>query len=307
MEDIDTRARLKAFEFLQEQLDTGKDTLSHTSLASGFYFEGKRVPLISPQGIFKPAILPKIPLTIRTAPIVEGKPRPYDDEIGDDGLIRYRYRGNNPMHKDNVGLRLAMQRNTPLIYLYGITPGWYAVEWPVYIVADDPANLCFTVAVGERKKLLLADRFGESEIPSTKRAYLTVLTQRRLHQQSFRLRVIQAYRESCAVCRFRHPELLDASHILPDGHPKGEPWVSNGLALCKLHHAAFDNNILEVSPDDLIVEIRKDVLDEIDGPMLIHGLPECQNKRLNVLPASARLKQKREILEERYEIFRKAG
>jgi len=91
---------------------------------------------------------------------------------------------------------------------------------------------------------------------------------------------------------------------LPDGHPKGEPWVCNGLALCKLHRAAFDNNILGVRPNDMVVEIRKDILDESDGPMLMHGLQECLNKPLVVLPASAALKPKREFLEERYEIFR---
>jgi putative restriction endonuclease len=307
MDDLDTKVRLEAFEFLQKHIHTESDILAQDFLAAGFSFEGRKVPLISPQGIFKPAILPEIPLTIRTAPIVEGKPRPYDDEIGEDGLIRYRYRGEDPMHKDNVGLRRAMQRRVPLIYLYGVAPGQYAIEWPVYVVADNPATLCFTVVVGDRKNLIRTRESWESELPSIERAYLTVLTQRRLHQQSFRLRVIHAYRESCAVCQLRHAELLDASHILPDGHPKGEPWVSNGLALCKLHHAAFDNNILGVRPDDLVVEIRKDILDESDGPMLMHGLQECHNKRLVVLPGSATLKPKREFLEERYEIFRKAG
>src|SRR3989304_615457 len=45
-----------------------------------------------------------------------------------------------------------------------------------------------------------------------------------MHQQEFR--------QECAICRLRHEELLDAAHILPDGHPRGEPVVPNGLALC---------------------------------------------------------------------------
>ena len=127
-----------------------------------------------------------------------------------------------------------------------------------------------------------------------------------MHQQSFRYRVIQAYRQCCAVCRLRHPRLLDAAHILPDGHPKGEPWVSNGLSLCKIHHAAFDADILGIRPD-LVVEIRKDVLEQEDGPMLTHGLQECHNQRLLVVPLPERLKPRRDFLEERYELFRKAG
>jgi len=54
---------------------------------------------------------------------------------------------------------------------------------------------------------------------------------------------------------------------LPDGHPRGEPIVPNGLALCKLHHAAFDRHILGVRPD-LVVEVRLDILREVDGPMV---------------------------------------
>jgi len=40
-----------------------------------------------------------------------------------------------------------------------------------------------------------------------------------------------AYRQSCAICRLRHKELLDSAHILPDLHPLSEPVVSNGLSL----------------------------------------------------------------------------
>jgi len=81
----------------------------------------------------------------------------------------------------------------------------------------------------------------------------------------FRQRVLRAYQQCCAICRLRHDELLEAAHILPDGHPLGEPVIPNGLALCKLHHAAFDLYLIGVTPD-LEVTVRLDVLEEIDGP-----------------------------------------
>jgi hypothetical protein len=171
-------------------------------------------------------------------PVVEGKPRPYKDTLETDGVIRYRYRGTDPQHRDNRGLRLAMQRNTPLIYFFGLVPGRYLSVWPAYIVGDDPAG-------------------------------------------------------------------LDAAHILPDRHPQGEPWVSNGLALCKLHHAAFESNILGIRPD-LIVEVRSDILDEDDGPMLLHGIKECHNRPLMIVPGSTRLRPRRDFLEIRYADFRNA-
>ena len=79
MPDIDSRVRLAAFEFLSERSQVFGDVLPRDLLERGFEFEGRRVPPIGPQGIFKPAILPEIPLTITTVPVVEGQARPYED------------------------------------------------------------------------------------------------------------------------------------------------------------------------------------------------------------------------------------
>jgi putative restriction endonuclease len=259
---------------------------------------------MGPQGIFKPAILPYIPLSVTTAPVVAGKARPYDDHIGADGLIRYRYRGIDASHRDNTGLRLAMERRVPLIYFFGVIAGEYLPSWPVFVVAEDRTALAFHLAVDVREA---AWGLGSTVpvVAEGRRQYVTVATQRRVHQEAFRLRVLHAYRERCAVCRLRHEELLDAAHILPDGHPKGEPVVPNGLALCKLHHAAFDRHILGVRPD-LVVEIREDVLREDDGPMLVHGLQGFQGARI-LIPRATDERPSPEFLAERYELFRKAS
>ena|SRR5690242_15166375 len=124
MEDPDALVRLEAFRFLEERIRLAPEdgALSRDLLTRGFTYEGQRVPLMGPQGIFKPRLLREIPLSITTVPIVEGGARPYDDAFGPDGLRRYRYRGTNPAHHENVGLRLAMQRQTPLIYFHGVVP-----------------------------------------------------------------------------------------------------------------------------------------------------------------------------------------
>jgi putative restriction endonuclease len=304
-DETDASVRSATFQFLQDLTKLHGETLPRELLVQGFSFRGTRVPLMGPQGIFKPAILPEIPISITTAPIVEGKPRPYEDEMGTGGLIKHKYRGTDPRHRENVGLRLAMQRQIPLVYFYGLMPGRYTAEWPVYIVGDEPKSLCFTVAVDEKKEFLSGSDQLTDRVAEGRRLYVTAQVQQRLHQRSFRDRVLRAYRDHCSICRLRHPELLDAAHILPDGHPKGEPWVSNGIALCKLHHAAFDSNILGIRPD-LVIEIRKDVLEEVDGPMLAHGLQERHNQKLLVVPTHHDLRPREEFLEERYETFRKA-
>jgi putative restriction endonuclease len=75
--DLDRRVRLAAFAFLAEQTQRTSDgVLPRTLLATGFSFNGTRVPLIGPQGIFKPAILPDMPISITIAPEAESKLRP---------------------------------------------------------------------------------------------------------------------------------------------------------------------------------------------------------------------------------------
>jgi hypothetical protein len=109
----DTEVRLAAFRFLEEQLASDEGVLSRKVLVEGFVYDGQRVPLMGPQGIFKPRVLRDIPLSITTVAVVEGETRPYDDAFGEEGLLRYRYRGTDPQHHENVGLRLAMQRRVP--------------------------------------------------------------------------------------------------------------------------------------------------------------------------------------------------
>jgi putative restriction endonuclease len=135
------------------------------------------------------------------------------------------------------------------------------------------------------------------------KAYTTRLVKHRLHQGRFRFAVLSAYRK-CAMCRLKHEPLLDAAHIIPDRDERGLPEVPNGLALCRIHHGAYDVGILGVAPDYRI-HVRQDVLDEHDGPMLRHGLQELEGAGI-VVPQSPALRPKPEYLAERFEAFRAA-
>jgi len=301
--DRDTHVRLAAFGWLRQQTELHGDVLPWSLLLRGFQFDGRRVPLVSQQGIFKPAVLPRIPLSIRTSH--EG---PYDDSFTADDLVLYRYRGTDPHHRENVGLRQAMENRRPLVYFHGVVPGKYLAVWPAYIVADDPARLTFTVQVDEAETVaagLPETAHAASPRDEARRLYATATVRRRLHQRAFRERVLAAYREQCAMCRLRHHELLDAAHIIADSEDRGEPRIGNGLALCKIHHAAFDRHILGVRPD-YRVEVRRDILTEIDGPMLRYGLQELNGQQI-LTPQRAAWRPDRELLAARYETFRTAG
>lgn len=298
----DSLVRTAAFEWLAAQVAAHGDVLPREVLAKGFALNGVRVPLLGPQGIFKPQVLQEIPLSITTAP--NG---PYDDAFGRDGLLRYRYRGTDLSHPENRGLREAMLRRIPLVYLHGVVPGRYLAAWPVYIVADDPASLAFSVAVDDAGHIALFSDLAAApsrvaeDSPDIRRAYVTAAVRVRLHQRAFRERVLRAYQHQCAFCRFRHVELLDAAHIVPDSHPEGEPVVRNGLALCTLHHAAFDRAFLGLRPD-YVLEVRPDILRERDGPTLRHAIQDLHGSRIAV-PRAVSLRPDSELLKVRYEQF----
>ena len=74
----------------------------------------------------------------------------------------------------------------------------------------------------------------------------------RLHQQRFKLEVMRAYRHRCAICALRERSLVQAAHIVPDVEPEGIAAVVNGLALCAIHHLAFDRNVLGIDPDGVV-------------------------------------------------------
>jgi putative restriction endonuclease len=293
---LDEQVRITAFEWLKEQVSIHGDVLPRALLEKGFIFEGERIPLISPQGIFKPKYL-DLPLSITTAP--KG---PYKDSFSPDGYLFYKYRGTDTLHRDNKGLRQAWHQSTPLIYFHGIVPGRYLAIWPVYVIGDDLKTLTFKIAVDDVATISFDASQTNPVLAESRRAYITTTVRQRLHQRDFREKVLYAYQEQCALCRLKHQELLDAAHIIPDREPEGIPVVRNGISLCKLHHATFDAFIIGISPD-YTVEIRDDILEEHNGPMLEHLIKAFHKSRI-VLPKEKASWPDQEFLEIRYQRFK---
>lgn len=302
MIDIEYEQRLResAMAWLDERNGSGAHLFRFEELAE-FTFDGRRIPLMDRQrGIRKPAHTTAA-LSIRTTYTPPGQVPPYEDAAGPDGLQRYKYRGLDPHHPENVALRNALRERMPLVWFVGVAPASYLPIYPVSVVADEMNKSQFAIAVDATQALLPVG----TSLNDTERKYVERLTRQRLHQPVFRAQVLRAYAYRCAICRLRYSSLLDAAHILPDGHPRGLPVVPNGLSLCKIHHAAFDQNLLGIRPN-LQVEVRPDVRMEIDGPMLLHGLQEMDGVRLDV-PNERRARPDPTRLEERYEEFRRAG
>jgi putative restriction endonuclease len=289
--------RTAVFQFLAERTNGGQDAISWSALTKECVVAGETVVLIGASGIWKPRQL-ELPISIATAPPKSGRPAPYQDGIDADGLLMYKYRGTDPMHRDNVGMRQAMEQRKGLVYLHGVSRGWYLATWPAFIIEDNPDKLSVKVSLMDPGQF--RPDLAPAAIEVAEQRYYSRLTRQRLHQADFRHRVLAAYREQCGFCHLRHTELLDAAHIRPDSHG-GSPATSNGMALCKIHHAAFDHHIVGVRPDH-VLEIRQNVLDEVDGPMLRFGLQALNGQKL-IVPRKAADKPDPQAIEERYEAF----
>ncbi len=294
MNNDDLQIRLAAMQQLDRFREKNGEIISFKILKTGFLFKGKKIHYLSPQGIFKPKYS-KYPLTITS--VYDG---PYNDSIDND-FLSYKYRGFDKSyinHVDNVGLRKCMEKQLPLIYLHGVEKGQYVPIYPVYIVGDNPDLLEFKAVVDELKSLN-TDRVEDFDFESGRRRYITRSTKIRLHQSGFRARIMKAYKETCAFCKLKHVRLLDAAHIVPDSD-EGANEIQNGMALCKIHHSAYDLNVIGVDPD-YIIHVRKDILEEIDGPMLKYGIQELhQNK---IFTPRGNKKPKKEYLDYRYARF----
>jgi putative restriction endonuclease len=189
---------------------------------SGFEYDGQRIPLMDRQrGIRKPAGMDAA-LAIRTTFTPPNQLPPYNDAIGSDGLQRYKYRGDDPHHPENVALRRAFEQRLPLIWFVGVASGLYEPIYPVWVVGDDAERLEFALALDEGQRFVTPGTIVDEE----SRRYVERLTKQRLHQRVFRSQVLLAYGGRCAICKIRHTELLDAAHIIADGKPRGEPSLT---------------------------------------------------------------------------------
>ena len=296
----DLAIRLAVFDWLTEQRREHGEALPRESLLS-YSFEGRPIPLVGAQGIWKPAAC-ELPISITT--IAHG---PYPDSFDQRrGVLSYAYRGTDPHFWVNEGLRIAMAERVPLVYFYSTEPGTYVAAYPAYVVGDNPARLTFSIQIDDISAAYAAPASQAADVAEeARREYVTRAVRQRLHQELFRERVLRAYQDRCALCSLRHQELLDAAHITPDSHPDGDPVVSNGVALCKLHHAAFDRLFFAVRPD-YIIEVKPSILDEHDGPMLVVGLQQIHGKVL-FLPRRPSDRPDPQRLEQRYADFLRAG
>jgi putative restriction endonuclease len=301
-EGPDVLMRLAAFEHVR-RLDEIHDHLTASELAPGFLFQGERIPLINPRrGIFKPRQMRYL-LSIKTVFPKPGGKVWYDDQreahkqiFDGDETVDYAFMGQDPDAADNRALREAFENRIPVIYFLGIAPGRYQSILPTFISGWDGAAL--------KARLAFATPDQDAMTPpenALERRYALRTVKQRLHQVAFREAVIEAYRGRCALSGLPEPLLLDAAHIVADKDEKlGQPVVTNGIPLSKIHHAAFDAHLIGIDPDYRL-HVSERLLVQNDGPMLdaLKGL----KGRTIYLPNRAQDSPDRDRLAQRFARF----
>jgi putative restriction endonuclease len=187
----------------------------------------------------------------------------------------------------------------PLAYFVATRPGWYKPIFPCYVTVDDPGARLVTLTPG-RMVGPLDEQEPDLPVDPLERRYGVRSVKVRLHQARFRGRVLPAYRDRCAICRLNEIRLLDAAHIVGDAEQLGEPAVSNGLSLCSIHHRAFDENLIGISPD-YETRVSPRLLEDDDGPML--EVLKAFDRQEIALPTATALRPDRDHLAARFEQF----
>lgn len=301
---LDAAIRRAAFDHLRA-LSAGRDYVTSEELARGFDFNGERIPLVNPRrGIYKPRQM-KYLLSIRTVFPKPGNKIWYDDQrqvhqslYKSEEFVDYAFMGSNPEAADNRWLHEVSDSQIPIIYFIGVAPGHFFPALPSYVAAWDRRRLLARVGFGEPAEYLTS-KFSDN---APARRYALRVVKQRMHQATFREAVLSAYGGRCAISGLPESRLLDAAHIVQDHHEAlGQPIVRNGLALSKIHHAAFDAYLIGVDPD-LKVHVSPRLREQEDGPML-EAIKSVDGRKI-LVPKRVLDQPDRDRLAMRYESYK---
>jgi putative restriction endonuclease len=93
------------------------------------------------------------------------------------------------------------------------------------------------------------NRLNEDELPKEGKERERIVKVR-VNQRFFRTTVLASYESRCCITGLANPSLLSASHIAPWAKdPNNRMNPRNGLCLSVLHHVAFDNGLITITPD----------------------------------------------------------
>jgi len=297
----------EAFKQIQRLESIFGDDIPWNAIEKGFIYENEKIFLANKaRGIFKPKQMLRGLLSIKTTIPRAGRVNVYFDRESDEGYFYYSLQKGDPRKQGNKHIWEAYESKSPFIYFYPVAPAFYKAIWPCYITSIYPDKMYCEVVVGTQPEILFVpDIHPAYKIPSTiERKYRVAETRIRVHQAAFREQVLDAYNGRCAISSLPIRTLLEAAHITPDIDLRGDADVTNGIALSRIHHKAFDANLIGIDPDYKI-HLSEKLMNTTDGSLLEIGLKGYHGKQL-ILPKNIRQVPDNGRLEERFSIFQAA-
>jgi len=191
------------------------------------------------------------------------------------------YRKENRIKKSNLWHRLLFRAADSLAKEKLITRPTHTVrltnkrEWMLTENGINQALTLLNIPLSEREsiqiksleiqktinKMIRAEKPADYNPFDKKKKSLQVTTESIIRKRGFRLAVIEAYNFKCAICglKIKSPDFLiwevEAAHIVPHRY-FGRDDIWNGLALCHLHHWAFDVGWFTLD-DDYKIKVSK--------------------------------------------------
>ncbi len=287
--------QIKALELLYE------DSIPWGAIKEGFVYSGDKVLLANQvQGIFKPRIMIRGPMSIKTTIPKGNRENIYNDQLTSGGYYRYSLEEGDPHGERNVLLWQALNDKSPFIYFHAVAPAIYKALWPCFVGKILPNEGYAEITIG--KASLENEQIQRYNLPDEiESKYIVRETVVRLHQASFREAVLNAYHQRCAITGLPVPKLLEAAHIIADREVGDMQTVSNGIALSRLHHRAYDTNLIGIDPD-YKVHVSQELRIDDGGPLLKSGILDYDGREL-IVPKEKKLQPNRDYLARRFETF----
>ena len=311
--ETDQRIRQAAFAYVRARWAEAqrRGFLDKEQLRPGvFECDGKPFSLIHPQwGGYRPRTPMRMShllslLSTRRGAIKYGTSVPKIPAQGESHSFDYfLIEGLSPDHFRNQYMHDAWEQQVP-IFLFLETDPQSSSQSPCFVPT------LAHIASWEPEKRRVKVRYGSIDISVTnldvadntlQRRYARAEHKQRVHQQKFRDNLKHAYRGRCAISNLSESELLEAAHIIPD-HQGGQPKTSNGLLLSKIHHAAFDEDLIGITPD-YFVKVSRRLLEQDSRQSDLLALLKKIDGKLIHLPRRKKDRPNQESLKKRYKIF----
>ena len=137
---------------------------------------------------------------------------------------------------------------------------------PLHDFGQSIKDLSILSEVAQNPEINIAD----IQIQNISRKTTIVSVSKKLRDVSFRKRVLTAYSFHCAVCGVQL-KLVEAAHIVPVNHDNGTDETRNGLALCAVHHKAYDQSLITIK-EDYSIQISSNRVIDLQNLNLSDGL-----------------------------------